>query len=265
MSKLKTNSSISHSRCNVLGVKVSAIDMGQAIRLADAHIQAGSKGYICVTGVHGIMEAQKNSRLLEIFNRSLMTTPDGMPTVWVGRLQGHRNMRRVYGPDFMFDFCSMSVSRGYRHFLYGGNPGIAELLAGVLTKRFPGIQIVGTYTPPYRPLNLTEEQELRELVSATKPDVIWVGLSSPKQDQFMAEYLERLDTRLMVGVGAAFDIHTGKIADAPSWVKLSGMQWFHRLCQEPRRLWKRYLINIPKFLWRIALQLLGLKTFSADV
>ncbi len=265
MSKLKTNSSISHPRCDILGVKVSAIDMDQAIGLADAHISAGNKGYICVTGVHGVMEAQRNPELLEILNRSLITTPDGMPTVWVGRLQGQRKMGRVYGPDFMLNFCSLSITRGYRHFLYGGNPGVADQLTGVLTRRFPGLRIVGTYTPPYRPLNGAEERELRELVRATKPDVIWVGLSTPKQEQFMAEYLERLDTRLMVGVGAAFDIHTGKVADAPAWVKRSGMQWLHRLCQEPRRLWRRYLINNPKFLWKIGLQLLGLKTFNADV
>ena len=171
-------------------------------------------------------------------------------------------MDRVYGPDFMLDFCAFSVARGYRHFLYGGNPGIAEELAEALTKRIPGLQIVGTYTPPYRPLNGTEERELRELVSATKPDVIWVGLSTPQKEQFMARYLGRLDASLMIGVGAAFDIHAGKVADAPRWLKRSGMQWFYRLCQEPRRLWKRYLVNNPRFLWNFTLQLLGLKTFS---
>lgn len=264
MSTVETRSSVEHPRCNVLGVKISAIDMDQAVSLADAHIRGDGKGYICVTGVHGVMEAQSNPRLLEILNHSLITTPDGMPTVWVGHLQGHRQMGRVYGPDFMLEFCSLSARRGYRHFFYGGNPGVAEQLAGVLAARFPRLRIAGSYTPPYRPLNESEQRALRELVRVSKPDVIWVGLSTPKQEQFMAEYLDLLDTRLMIGVGAAFDIHTGKISDAPGWMKRSGLQWFHRLCQEPGRLWRRYLINNPKFLWNIGLQLLAVKTYGPD-
>lgn len=250
-----------HPRCNVLGVEISAIDMAQAVAIADEHIRMGGKGYICVTGVHGVMEAQSNPRLREIQNHSLLTTPDGMPTVWVGRLQGHRKMRRVYGPEFMLEFLQISIPRGYRHFLYGGNVGVAERLAGVLRDKFPGIKILGTYTPPFRPLTPGEVSDLQEKVREAKPDVIWVGLSTPKQEQFMANMIGQLDTNLMVGVGAAFDIHTGSIQDAPNWIKRAGMQWLHRLCQEPRRLWKRYLINNPKFLWKIGLQLLEPKKY----
>jgi N-acetylglucosaminyldiphosphoundecaprenol N-acetyl-beta-D-mannosaminyltransferase len=253
-----------HPHCNVLGVRISAIHMAQAVNIADEHIRLGGKAYICVTGVHGITEAQSNPRLLRILNRSLVNTPDGMPTVWVGHLQGHREMSRVYGPDFVLALCARSAERGYRHFLYGGNPCVAEQLGRVLSKWFPGLQIVGTFTPPFRPLNEPERKDLKERVAAAKPDVIWVGLSTPKQEQFMAEYLDLLDTRLMVGVGAAFDIHTGRINDAPHWMKRSGLQWLHRLNQEPGRLWRRYLLNNPKFLWSVGLQLLQLRTYRAD-
>jgi N-acetylglucosaminyldiphosphoundecaprenol N-acetyl-beta-D-mannosaminyltransferase len=253
-----------HPHCNVLGVNISAISMDQAVSIADTHIREGGKGYVCVTGVHGVMEAQTNPRLLQILNRSLVNTPDGMPTVWVGHLKGHSGMGRVYGPDFMLELCALSVKRGYRHFLYGGNPGVAEQLGQVLSERFPGLRIVGSYTPPFRPLNESEREDLKESVAKANPDVIWVGLSTPKQEQFMAEYIDLLETHLMVGVGAAFDIHTGRIIDAPAWMKRSGLQWLHRLIQEPRRLWRRYLINNPKFLWNVGLQLLQLKTYETD-
>ena len=171
-------------------------------------------------------------------------------------------MRRVFGPEFMLQMCELSVKRSYKHFLYGGAPGVADRLKRNLVDSFPGLQIVGTYTPPFRPLNQEEQETLRAQVHSLQPDIIWVGLSTPKQERFMAEFLPRLDTKLMVGVGAAFDVHTGRIKDAPAWVKQSGLQWLHRLLQEPGRLWKRYLINNPLFLWNIAVQLLGLRTFE---
>jgi N-acetylglucosaminyldiphosphoundecaprenol N-acetyl-beta-D-mannosaminyltransferase len=246
-------------RVNVLGIGVSAIDMGRAVYRSDQLLREGQRGYICVTGVHGIMEAQSDPELGRILNRSFLTTPDGMPTVWLGRLQGHPSMGRVYGPDYMLEMCRLSVERGYRHFLYGGNIGVARLLADNLRAQFAGIQIVGTYTPPFRNLNEAEEAELVAMVSESKPDIFWVGLSTPKQERFMARYIDRLDVKLMVGVGAAFDIHTGGIKDAPVWVKNSGLQWLHRLLQEPRRLWRRYLVNNPAFVVLTAKQLLGVK------
>jgi len=252
-------------RTNVLGVGISAIDMEAAIRITDSIIRGGRKGYVCVTGVHGVIEAQSDKAFRRILNRSLMTTPDGMPMVWIGRIRGQSKMRRVYGPEYMLEMCRFSVMRGYRHFLYGGGQGVVVRLAAELTRRCPGLQIVGTYTPPFRPLNSSEETELVALVAETKPDVIWVGLSTPKQERFMAGYLNKLDVGLMVGVGAAFDIHSGGIKDASPWVKKAGLQWLHRLAQEPRRLWRRYLVNNPKFIWNIGLQFLGLRKFNIEV
>ena len=251
------------ARANVLGIGISAICMDQAVKLTDGLLQSGGKGYICVTGVHGVMEAQKDPVLKDILNNSFLTTPDGMPTVWVGRYHG-RNMKRVYGPDFMIEFCTHSVKRGYRHFLYGGRAGVAERLQRSLEDRIPGIQIVGWYTPPFRPLIAEELTRLQQIIRPAKPHVIWVGLSTPKQEHFMAEYLGELDVQLMVGVGAAFDIHTGAIKDAPQWIKNSGLQWAHRLTQDYRRLWKRYLINNPIFLWKIFCQLTRFRKYPIN-
>ena len=251
-------------RANVLGVGVSAVNMKDAIRLCDEHLQSGGKGYICVTGVHGVTEALDDPGFRKIQNASFLTVPDGMPMVWVGRLQGFHGMRRVYGPDFMLDFCEFSVKRGYRHFLYGGKPGVADDLKAVLTARIPGLQIVGCYSPPFRALNREEEMRLICEIETLTPDVIWVGLSTPKQERFMADYQDKLRARLMVGVGAAFDIHTGGIKDAPGWMKNSGLQWVHRLVQEPKRLWRRYLLNNPRFAWKVLLQLLGIRRFEIE-
>jgi N-acetylglucosaminyldiphosphoundecaprenol N-acetyl-beta-D-mannosaminyltransferase len=250
------------ARANVLGVGISAIDMDDAVRLSDVLLQSKRPGYICVTGVHGIIEAQADPQFRRILNNSFVTTPDGMPTVWVGRLQGHRSMCRVYGPDFMIELCRVSVARGYRHFLYGGKEGIAERLAAKLVELVPGVEVVGTFTPPFRPLRAEEETELIARVREAQPDVLWVGLSTPKQERFMAEYLGRLDATLMVGVGAGFDIHIGAIRDAPGWIKNAGLQWLHRLIQEPRRLWKRYLLNNPRFAWKVTLQLMGIRKYT---
>jgi N-acetylglucosaminyldiphosphoundecaprenol N-acetyl-beta-D-mannosaminyltransferase len=236
--------------------------MQSAVEACGELIASRRRGYVCVTGVHGIMEAQRDPAFRDILNSAFLAVPDGMPTIRVGALQGHRGMRRVYGPDFMLEFCRHSVERGYRHLLYGGGEGVAPQLAENLRQRIPGLKVVGTFTPPFRPLNAVEEQELISRVRECRPDFIWVGISTPKQEHFMAQYVGRLDASLMVGVGAAFDLHTGRMKDAPAWMKLAGLQWLHRLCQEPRRLWRRYLRNNPEFLIRAALQLCALRRYN---
>jgi len=243
-----------HPHADVLGVNLSAINMSRALDLAGRWIESGSNGYICMTGVHGVMEAQSNEHLRRVLNQALINAPDGMPMSWVGWLQGHSEMDRVYGPDFMMNLCGLSVGKRYRHYLYGGQPGVAEALRAVLEKRFPGVQIVGTFTPPFRSLTRDEESDLLNDVQNKRPHVLWVGLSTPKQECFMADYLDRLCVPLLVGVGAAFDFHTGRIHEAPWWLKRAGLQWLHRLLQDPARLSKRYLLNNPAFIWKVILQ-----------
>ena len=253
-----------HAHADVLGVDLSAINMNRAIDLAESWIATGKSAYVCMTGVHGVMEAQSDAHLRSVLNGAFLNAPDGMPMSWVGWLQGHRQMDRVYGPDFMANLCRLSLSKGYRHYLYGGQPGVAQELKAALQKRFPGLQVVGTYTPPFRSLTRDEEASLLEDVGNAKPDILWVGLSTPKQECFMAEYVDRLRVPLLVGVGAAFDFHTGRIDDAPTWMKRMGLQWLHRLLQDPARLWKRYLRNNPVFVWRILLQLFKLRNYGGQ-
>jgi N-acetylglucosaminyldiphosphoundecaprenol N-acetyl-beta-D-mannosaminyltransferase len=248
-------------RVNILGVGISALSMESALEQSEALLNREDAGYICVTGVHGIMEAQADTDFRNILNNSFLSTPDGMPTVWLGHLHGFKHMTRVYGPDFMVNMCERSVHPGYRHFLYGGRPGVAEELRRELIRRFPGLQIVGTYTPPFRPLNAEEEENLRAQLEAAKVDVLWCGLSTPKQERFMAAYVGRLPVKLMVGVGAAFDLLSGNLSEAPDWMKQAGLQWLYRLIKEPKRLWRRYLLNNPRFIWLSFLQLSGLKRF----
>jgi N-acetylglucosaminyldiphosphoundecaprenol N-acetyl-beta-D-mannosaminyltransferase len=256
---LRDNSRFTYGSANVLGVNVSAVNMDLAVSLTEQWIDAGRPRYICVTGVHGVMEAQHDPEFLHILNHAAINLPDGMPMTWVGRLQGFRKMDRVFGPDFMAAICRLSVERGYRNFFYGGQPGVADLLSETLRDRFPGFQVVGTYTPPFRPLTPQEEDEVAARILQSRPHIVWVGLSTPKQERFMAQFAGRFQVPLMVGVGAAFDYHTGQIRDCSPWIKRAGLQWLHRLIQDPKRLWKRYLINNPTFIWRIVLQFAGVR------
>jgi N-acetylglucosaminyldiphosphoundecaprenol N-acetyl-beta-D-mannosaminyltransferase len=241
--------SITVPRVDILGVGVHALNMGSAVDILDDAATNGTKGYVTVTGVHGIMEAQDDPSFKHVLNSSLLTTPDGMPTVWIGRSRGFKKMGRVYGPELMLEVCRRSLQTGHNHFIYGGAPGVVDDLARVLQSKFSGLRIVGTHTPPFRPLNEQEERGLVDRINELRPDFFWVCLGAPKQERFMAEYSTKLATTVMVGVGAACDILTGRTKDSPQWVKQSGLQWLHRLLQEPRRLWRRYLILNPRFVY----------------
>jgi len=252
------------NRVNVLGVGISAVNLPSALAAVADAVRTRRKGYICVTGVHGVMEAQADAAFRKILNEAFLCTPDGMPMVWTGQWRGHSGMSRVYGPDLMLDVCAWSEKNPCRHFFYGGAPGVAEALRDKLTARFPGLQVAGCYTPPFRALDAEEQKQLQETVRAARPDILWVGLSTPKQEKFMAEHLPRLEVTLMIGVGAAFDFLSGRAKQAPRWMQRSGLEWFYRLCQEPRRLARRYFLNNPRFAVKIAAQLAGLKKYSLE-
>ncbi len=242
---------------DVLGVQVEALDMPRALARIREALALSRRGYVCMAGAHGIMEAQRNTAVRYAFRDSFMNLPDGMPTVWVGRSQGFAKMLRVAGPDVMLQVFSDRQFARYSHFFYGGKPGVAQELASEMKRRFPWVRIAGTYTPPFRDLNDDEESELVEMMRRVKPSITWVGISSPRQELFMRKYLRRLDTCLMFGVGAAFDFHTGRIKDCSEWIKRAGLQWLHRLVQDPRHLLWRYARNNPAFLWRIGIQMLA--------
>jgi N-acetylglucosaminyldiphosphoundecaprenol N-acetyl-beta-D-mannosaminyltransferase len=248
-------------KANVLGIGIDAVNMHQALARIRRNLRQHVKGYVCLCGVHGVMEAKRNPALAKIFAAAALVAPDGMPTVWVGRYQGLPMRERVTGPDLMLELMSREDFREYTHFLCGGKPGVAEELRQRLVNRYPWAQIVGTYTPPFGPMSPEEENEFIAGINQLRPDIVWVGISTPKQERFMARYLGSLDTTLMFGVGAAFDFHTGRIADCAQWIKSAGLQWLHRLLQDPKHLWKRYLRNNPAFLFHIFLQLTGLKSY----
>lgn len=257
------NTSLDIRRCDVLGVEISAVNLPLAVRQIDEWIEQGQRNYVCITGVHGVMESQRDEPLKRIHNAAGMVTPDGMPMVWINRLAGNSHVSRVYGPDLMAEICSKSAEKGHKHYLYGGGDGVAELLASKLREKFPGIQIVGTYTPPFRPLTDDEDRAIVQKINESGADIVWVGLSTPKQEHWMARHLDRIHPPVMIGVGAAFDFHAGLKSQAPKWMQKSGLEWFYRLCTEPKRLWKRYCINNPLFCLYFLLQSLGLRNFSA--
>ena len=250
-------------RVNVLGVGISVLNLRTALAaIADA-VREQRKGYICVTGVHGVMEAQDDAGFKKILNAAFLCTPDGMPMVWAGKLNGQREMSRVYGPDLMLEVCAWSETSGAKHFFYGGAEGVAELLAQNLKVKFPKLHVVGTFTPPFRVLDLDEEKLLAERIATGRPDILWVGLSTPKQEKFMAEFLPKLDATLMIGVGAAFDFHSGRVRQAPRWMQRGGLEWLYRLSCEPRRLGGRYLRNNPRFILKFLGQLTGARKYPS--
>lgn len=236
---------------DVLGVPIAAVDRSRAADCIEAWIRERRKTFVTVTGVHGVMESQDRPDVAAAHRAAGMCVADGMPMVWVGKLSGHKNIRRVYGPDLMLEICRRSVDRGYTHFFYGGKDGVPDLLREKLAARFPGLRVVGVQSPPFRPLDAAEEEELRRTIERLRPDVLWVGLSTPKQERWMAAHVGRLDAPVMIGVGAAFDMHAGLLRQAPGWMQRAGLEWFFRLCMEPRRLWRRYLRNNPRFVARM--------------
>lgn len=247
---------------DVLGVRVDAVQIPSAVAKLEEWIRARKAcRYVAVTGMHGVMEAQYDNTFKRILNSADLVVPDGMPLVWLGRLRGFPLKRRVYGPELMLAFCKHTVGREYRHFFYGAEPGVPEQLAATLSNWFPGLRIAGAYSPPFRPLTSVEQEKIAARINKVAPDIVWVGLSTPKQEKWMYEYKDRLAVPVMIGVGAAFDLNSGKIKQAPQWIREHGLEWFFRLWQEPRRLWRRYLVYGSQFVWYVVLELLGLKRF----
>jgi len=253
-----------NKRFNVLGVGVSAINMSIAMDLIEGWISRRESNYITVADVNSIMVGQTDPEFLRIHNKAGMVTPDGMPLVWLGRYHGNKNVERVYGPDLMLALCEESITKGYRHYFYGGNEGVPELLKTRLEERFPGIKVVGTYSPPFRFLTDEEDENIVKTINKAKPDIVWVGLGAPRQERWMAKHVDRLEAPILIGVGAAFDFNAGLKKQAPPWIQKSGFEWLFRLSREPRRLWRRYLRNNPLFVFLILRQTLGLKRYPEE-
>jgi N-acetylglucosaminyldiphosphoundecaprenol N-acetyl-beta-D-mannosaminyltransferase len=241
----------------VLNTRISLVNLEQAAQSIESLIAFGGKHYICVCNVHTVMTGVDDEKFQQITNNAALAVPDGMPLVWAARLLGFDQRERVYGPDLFLTVCERSVSKGYSHFFYGGGPGVPERLEENLSSRFPGIRIAGCYSPPFRPLTEIEDDQVVKAINASGADILWVGLGAPKQEYWMASHVGRISTPVMVGVGAAFDFHAGQVKQAPRWMQDRGLEWVFRLCVEPRRLWKRYLYNNPRFVYHLGKQVVS--------
>ncbi len=250
-------------RQNILGVQISLLNLERAVANIHKWIMEKDRQYVCVTPAHGVMDCYNDPSLREIFNQSGMTTPDGMSIVWLLKLYGHKNISRVYGPDLLIATCEAGLDQNWRHFFYGGDPGVSYQLSEKLLSQFPNLQIVGNYSPPFRSLNKVERQEVIDRITDANPDIVWVGLSTPKQEKWMKEFISLVDVSVMIGVGAAFDFLSGTKRQAPKWVQRTGLEWLFRFLSEPSRLWPRYR-QYPKFLFLSLFQWIGILKFDDE-
>jgi N-acetylglucosaminyldiphosphoundecaprenol N-acetyl-beta-D-mannosaminyltransferase len=245
----------------ILGVHVNAVQIPDVIDQMEQWIAKGRECHSVVfSTLHGIAEANKDSEYKNIVNRADLLVADGMPLVWLGRLHGHSMRRRVYGPELMESFCRETGSQ-YRHFFYGGAPDVAAKLAARLEKGFH-IVVAGTCSPPFRELTVDEDNTLVQQVDNAAPDVLWVGLGAPKQERWMHEHRLRLRVPVLLGVGAAFDLNSGRLWQAPKWMRENGLEWFFRLLMEPRRLGTRYLVKVPRAIWSISMEIFQVRKFD---
>lgn len=234
--------------CSIMGVNIAAINMEWLLDFTDKNIKDLSGDYMCVSNVHTTVTSYDDSDYCAVQNGGIMAIPDGGPLSTVGRKRGHTNMERTTGPSYMEEIMKVSAERGYCHYFYGSTEETLEKVYQVLTESYPGIQIAGMYSPPFRPTTSEEDAAVVKRINETKPDFVWVGLGAPKQEKWMAAHQGVIDG-FMVGVGAGFDYFAGNIERAPEWMQKCNLEWVYRLMQDPKRLFKRYLVTNTKFIW----------------
>ena len=242
---------IGHDRINILGVGISAVTPSTACQLIAQWIEAKKKIFVCVAPVSTIVDCQKSQDYRNLVNQAAMVTPDGMPVVWLRKWRGNKMIQRTYGPDLMLALSEFGQDKGFRHYYYGGSPQVCEALKKNLKKRFAQLHVAGQYSPPFHAEFRRESQEVIDDINRAKPDILWVGLGSPKQDYWMREHRDVIDAPVMIGIGAAFDFLSGHKMQAPRWIQRSGLEWLFRLCCEPKRLWRRYLIGNTQFVYYV--------------
>lgn len=244
----------------VLNVPLKAMTIPELVFQMEEWIQRGDQGH-CITfaNVHVVMESRRDPLFHSVLTDEMnFNVPDGMPLVWLGRLRGFKLRRRVYGPDAMLEFCDAAARKGYRHFFYGGEPGVPKLLAANLKRQFEGTNVVGMYSPPFRPLSEDEDEDVVRMINEARPDVLWLGLGCPKQEKWAFEHRSRLRVPIIASVGQAFDIHAGQTTQAPAWMRENGLEWLFRFVINPRRLWKRYLVYNSQFIYLVAREWIGI-------
>jgi len=263
---MKNNSSSGpEERVNIFGALITPVSLSHAASLVEEKIlrnrekkgDFSSGQYICVCPVSSVIEATDDPEFREIINNSFLSTPDGMPVVWYIRNKGYKDVTRVYGPDLMREVFYISEEKDYRHYFYGGTDEVLSGLKENLLKKFPRLNICGMYAPPFRPLTEEEEMEVISDIIKNRPDIVWVGIGSPKQEKWMSRITGKIDNVLFAGVGAAFNFYAGTVKQAPLWMQKSGLEWLFRLICEPGRLWKRYLYGNSKFIYLVLKEMVG--------
>jgi N-acetylglucosaminyldiphosphoundecaprenol N-acetyl-beta-D-mannosaminyltransferase len=245
------------SHFTLLGVPVTATTMSAAIARVRSWIENGDRGRtVTFATVHMLVEGLRNPGMLRLLSRTDMNCPDGMPLVWYGRRRAAAPVERVCGPDFLPAFCAATQDMNLRHYFYGGAEGIAEKAAAELQRMHPGVEIAGAFSPPFRALTADEKDQIACTINAARPDVVWVSLGCPKQELWIDEFRSRLDAPVLLAVGLAVDIAAGAKGRAPAPLRTLGLEWLFRLCQEPRRLWRRYLVYNSIFLYHLLAEML---------
>jgi N-acetylglucosaminyldiphosphoundecaprenol N-acetyl-beta-D-mannosaminyltransferase len=249
---------------NIIGVGISITNLDHAVRTILDWRSRGQHGAVSTCNAHTLVECHRNPALRARINAAALATPDGMPLVWLAHRRGHPNVGRVYGPDLMLALCEAGLPSGLRHCFYGGATGVADRLVARLRQRFPDLAVAGAISPPYRELDPEEDAAFVSQINAMSPDIVWVGLGTPKQDFWTAEHVGRVNATALIGVGAAFDFHSGRVRQAPKWIQKSGLEWLFRLSQEPRRLWRRYIVDNAVFVIHVALQATRLRRYPIE-
>lgn len=239
--------------CSILGVNIAAIDMSWLLDFTNKYIKDLSGDYMCVSNVHTTVISYEDKEYCMIQNGGIMAIPDGGPLSSVGKKRGHKDMERTTGPSYMGEILKISVEKGYRHYFYGSTEETLGKLHKILERDYPGLQIAGMHSPPFRPMSKEEDEAIVEQINGTKPDFVWVGLGAPKQERWMAEHQGRI-SGFMVGVGAGFDYFAGNIERAPEWMQKSNLEWMFRLMQDPKRLFKRYWHTNIRFIWHVIIR-----------
>lgn len=240
----------------VIGVPIDALSWHEALSRLAKWSKARESRYVSICNVHSVVTAQRDAVFGSVLHEADMATPDGAPVAWLMRRLGRPDQERINGPDLMWRYCAEAAKREESIYLYGGKPEVLAILRSRLPEQFPGLKITGAYSPPFRPLTKDEDEAIVAEINSSGAGTVWISLGCPKQEKWMAEHRGRVKA-VMVGVGAAFDYHAGSIKRAPLWMQKAGLEWLHRVCSEPRRLWKRYLITNSLFIYYASRQLFG--------
>lgn len=240
---------------SVLGVRVHLVRMGQVLDQIQHWVETRDNcRYIVNTGMHGVMEARRSPDFKRAVDSADLSVPEGISLIWAARSRGFKINKRVSGPDLMWEACKLAEDRGHRFFFYGDTEETLARLTLRLKDSFPRLNIVGVYSPPFRSLTQEEDADEIEMINASGADIVWVALGVPKQERWMFEHRDKLNGQVLVGVGAAFKFLGGQVKRAPPWVGDHGFEWLWRLVHEPRRIWRRVLLDGPHFFYSVALE-----------